>query len=147
MEKLEFDYFGNSDDRPLAWSSKNGEFLASAGMENFFTHLFKNKEKHTIQNLLSFAHENNAKVMIRMINPKGFQEIAFPFLHFTDIYTEPQKAIEIFKRAIEEHNKRDGYDTIVSTKYKNDQTPIGKALFIKKNTTPKRKAYPKRIRI
>ncbi|MDE1768093.1 MAG: hypothetical protein KGH64_01805 [Candidatus Micrarchaeota archaeon] len=134
--KLDFDYFANSDDRPLVWASENGDFLASAGLEPYWSdkyqqHLYKSKEKHTIDNLLSYTYENGAKTTARVVTPKGLKEIAFPFVKFTEIYTEPNKAIDIFKRAIENYAENQGYRIMVSPIYNNEQTAFGKALAVK----------------
>ncbi len=134
--RLGFDYFGASEDRPLMWASKDGDFLASAGLESYYADKYENmlhklKEPHSIDRLLGFAHEHNAKVMMRIVTPEDGKEIAFPFMNFTEIYTEPRKAMDVFKRAIEQYAKSVGYRLNVDTDYKNPETAFGKALSVK----------------
>jgi len=83
---------------PIYWSSKDGSYVGSVLIDPYW--LDKAQEKHiSNDDLLGFAYENGAKTVMRTTTPKGNKEIAFVFLNFADVYREPDKAIEIFKRA------------------------------------------------
>ena len=115
---------------PLWWS--NDDIIVSVLLEPYYHDKFNSKahkEGLTQDDLLGFAHENTAKVVMRISTPESNKEIAFPFVEFTDIYTKPDKAVEIFENATKRYLQTQGYNVSFKAGRKQKELlKLGKAL-------------------
>lgn len=97
---------------PYFW--ENDDIIASVLLEPYW--LDKAQQKMMKEgrefDLLKFASNNGAKVILRITTPDNSKEIAFPFVYFTSAYEKPDEALAIFERATKQYLKSVGYPNV-----------------------------------